>query len=90
MDDSMYVIRTLEKYFIKACRQFPVMLVTGARQVGRTTFLLHLSKKNQTYITLDDPLIQNLAKEDPALFCNDINLPLSLMRYSMHLNFYHI
>jgi hypothetical protein len=76
MDDSMYVIRTLEKYFIKACRQFPVMLVTGARQVGKTTFLLHLSKKNQTYITLDDPLIQNLAKEDPALFLQRYKPPI--------------
>jgi predicted AAA+ superfamily ATPase len=72
----MYVIRTLEKYFIKACRQFPVMLVTGARQVGKTTFLLHLSKKNQTYITLDDPLIQNLAKEDPALFLQRYKPPI--------------
>jgi len=51
-----------------AAKQFPVLLVTGARQVGKTTLLRHLSKKGRTYVTLDDPLILNLARQDPALF----------------------
>jgi len=63
-----YVPRTLERFFAEAATRFPVMLVTGARQVGKTTFLRHLSEKNRTYVTLDDPLVLNLARQDPALF----------------------
>jgi len=44
------------------------MLVVGARQVGKTTLLRYLSDERRRYVSLDDPLIRNLAKEDPALF----------------------
>ncbi len=64
----MYLTRTLERYFKEASRQFPVMLVTGARQVGKTTFLRRASEAERTYVTLDDPLLLSLAKSDPALF----------------------
>lgn len=64
----MYITRTLESFIGKAARQFPVLLLTGARQVGKTTFLKHLISKNMTYVTLDDPLVLRLAKEDPAIF----------------------
>lgn len=64
----MYVTRTLEAFFKRASGQFPVMIVTGARQVGKTTFLQHLSEPKRAYVTLDDPLILNLARKDPALF----------------------
>ncbi|KAF0160048.1 MAG: hypothetical protein FD159_222 [Syntrophaceae bacterium] len=72
----MYHTRTLEKYFIQASRQFPVSLVTGARQVGKTTFLQHLIGNDRTYVTLDDPLVLNLAKNDPALFMQRFPAPL--------------
>lgn len=68
MERGMYQPRTLEEYFIRASSQFPVMLLTGARQVGKTTFLRHLSDEKRLYVTLDDPLTLNLAKGDPALF----------------------
>jgi predicted AAA+ superfamily ATPase len=64
----MYCTRTLEAFIRTATRQFPVLLVTGARQVGKTTLLQHLSTDERAYVTLDDPLILNLAREDPALF----------------------
>ncbi len=64
----MYVPRTLEPAIIKAADQFPVVLLTGARQVGKTTLLEHLSQGMRTYVTLDDPLVLSLAKTDPALF----------------------
>jgi len=64
----MYVRRTLESSFRKASGQFPVLLLTGARQVGKTTLLRHLCTKNRTYVTLDDPLVLRLAREDPPLF----------------------
>jgi predicted AAA+ superfamily ATPase len=64
----MYLPRTLELFVKTAEKQFPVLLVTGARQVGKTTFLRHVSKESRTYVTLDDPLVLSLAREDPALF----------------------
>jgi predicted AAA+ superfamily ATPase len=64
----MYVPRTLEPFIIRAAQQFPVVLLTGARQVGKTTLLRHLSQGKCTYVTLDDPLVLSLAKTDPALF----------------------
>jgi len=72
----MYVPRTLETYAIKAAQQFPVLLITGARQVGKTTFLRHLSEPERTYVTLDDPLVLDLAKRDPALFLQRFRPPL--------------
>lgn len=68
LDEKMYEPRTLERFFVKAASQFPVMLLTGARQVGKTTLLQHLRENNRAYVTLDDPLVLHLAKEDPALF----------------------
>jgi predicted AAA+ superfamily ATPase len=64
----MYVPRTLEPAIIRASQQFPVVLLTGARQVGKTTLLRRLSQDGRGYVTLDDPLVLSLAKSDPALF----------------------
>ncbi|MGA2938796.1 MAG: ATP-binding protein [Syntrophobacteraceae bacterium] len=64
----MYVSRTLEAFVEAATRQFPVLLVTGARQVGKTTLLLHLSQDKRPYVTLDDPMVLSLARQDPPLF----------------------
>jgi hypothetical protein len=63
----VYISRTLEAYVKKAARRMPVLLVTGARQVGKTTLLRHAARR-RTYVTLDDPLVLRLAREDPALF----------------------
>lgn len=64
----MYVSRTLESAVLRANQQFPIVLLTGARQVGKTTLLRQLSQEGRSYVTLDDPLVLSLAKEDPALF----------------------
>jgi len=64
----VYLSRTLEAYVKKAARRMPVLLVTGARQVGKTTLLRHAAARGRSYVTLDDPLVLRLAREDPALF----------------------
>lgn len=51
-----------------AARSFPVLLLTGARQVGKTTLLREIGAAGRRYVTLDDPLALRLAREDPALF----------------------
>lgn len=63
----MYIHRQLESKFLKMSGFFKAVLVTGARQVGKTTMLKHLAK-NRTYVSLDDIDTLTLAKEDPKLF----------------------
>ena len=72
----MYLSRTLEQFAQSASQQFPALLVTGARQVGKTTFLRHLSGEERAYVTLDDPLVLDLARRDPALFLQRFRPPL--------------
>lgn len=72
----MYVPRTLEGFFAASAEHFPVLLLTGARQVGKTTLLRHLSGEKRTFVTLDDPLVLELAKDDPALFFQRYTPPL--------------
>lgn len=71
-----YEKRTLESFFVQATSQFPAMLLTGARQVGKTTFLQHLKEEGRSYITLDDPLARDLAREDPRLFLQRFTPPV--------------
>ncbi|OGT21738.1 MAG: ATPase [Gammaproteobacteria bacterium RBG_16_57_12] len=70
LDDKspVYIHRTLENFVKKAALQFPVVLVTGARQVGKTTLLQRAAGEQLGYVTLDDPLVLGLARDDPALF----------------------
>ena len=63
-----YIHRTAETTIQKASRQFPVLLVTGARQVGKTTLLKMMADNDRAYASLDDPLLRSLANEDPAMF----------------------
>jgi len=72
----MYHTRTLESFISKAVASFPVILVTGARQVGKTTLLKALSEAERVYVTLDDPLVLNLARQDPALFMQRFRPPV--------------
>ncbi len=73
---SRYLPRTLESFFRKADRQFSVLLVTGARQVGKTTFVRHIRDEARKYVTLDDPTLRSLAKMEPALFLQRFRPPL--------------
>ncbi len=72
----MYYHRTIEKFILQANAHFPVLLLTGARQVGKTTLLKHLKEESRTYVTLDDPLLLNSAREDPALFLQRFQPPI--------------
>lgn len=72
-----YLTRTLERKFMHMSEFFKVVLVTGARQVGKTTMLRHLSKnQTRTYVTLDNIMARNLAKSDPVLFFQTYKPPI--------------
>ncbi|NBO66692.1 MAG: ATPase, partial [Acidobacteria bacterium] len=75
---TIYRNRTLEQYFLRATEQFPVVLVTGPRQVGKTTLLRYIAGESRSYVTLDDPLVRALARQDPALFLQRFSPPLLL------------
>lgn len=72
----MYLRRTLQNFLKKASREFPVLLVTGPRQVGKTTILQHVSTEKRTYVTLDDPRMALLAREEPELFLQRFKAPI--------------
>nr|HQA00095.1 AAA family ATPase [Phycisphaerae bacterium] len=55
-ESSDYFRRTLRGAWLEASQQFPVLLLTGPRQVGKTTLLRHLLEEGRRYVTLDDPL----------------------------------
>lgn len=61
----MYVPRLLRPTFERAISAFPAVLVTGPRQSGKTTFLLHETTPDRGYVTFDDPLERAFAREDP-------------------------
>lgn len=72
-----YIKRALEEKFTRMSSNFKAILVTGARQVGKTTMLRHLAAdQNRTYVTLDDMMARTLAQTDPALFFQTYKLPI--------------
>ncbi len=62
-----YINRHIESAVKKASRMFPAVLVTGARQVGKTTLLKHIAK-DIPYLTLDDPILLQSAIEESGGF----------------------
>lgn len=70
-----YLHRKLEKPLKDALEQFPVVLITGPRQAGKSTLLQHCLK-GYNYVSLDDLLVRNLAESDPALFLKTYESPL--------------
>ncbi len=64
----MYYERTIETVIRNINETFPVLLLTGPRQVGKTTLLEKLAKQNRKTVSLDNPTLRMLAKTDPELF----------------------
>ncbi len=77
----MYLHRTLEPHIQAISRSFPVLLVTGPRQVGKTTLLRHLGDREdppRRYVSLDEFGPQRLANEDPDLFLQRYRPPITI------------
>lgn len=72
-----YIKRELERKFLQMNSFFKAVLVTGARQVGKTTMLRHLAEgTDRTYVSLDDLMARELAQTDPALFFQTYKPPV--------------
>lgn len=64
-----YISRSLETVVSQVAKEYPVVLVTGPRQVGKTTMLQKLMEGTErAYVSLDDLNERNIAKTDPELF----------------------
>lgn len=64
-----YIERSLERKFLKMSEVFKVVMLTGARQVGKSTMLKHLAENtNRVFVTMDDADAREIANRDPKLF----------------------
>lgn len=64
----MYCERSLSRVLEEATRFFKVVLISGPRQVGKTTLFGHMAEDGRRTVTLDDSNALMIAKEDPELF----------------------
>ena len=72
----MYYERTIEKTVRSISDTFPVLLVTGPRQVGKSTLLERMAEPERKRVSLDNPTIRALAQTDPELFLQRYSPPV--------------
>ena len=70
--------RTLSQTIRGISESFPILMLTGPRQVGKTTLLEMCSTGERAYVTLDDLDMRRLAQQDPALFLQTWPAPLTI------------
>ncbi|MES2662365.1 MAG: ATP-binding protein [Pseudomonadota bacterium] len=70
------IIRTLRTAILDASSSFKVILLTGPRQIGKTTLLKSIEKDFRSYVTLDDLDVRLAANQDPASFLDRLELPV--------------
>jgi len=85
----MYYKRHIEKKILEAIEMFKVLLITGPRQVGKTTTLKHLFNETYHYVTLDDITELQIAKDDPKLFFLNHPLPLVIDEVQLAPSLFH-
>lgn len=74
-----YINRSIQSKFDEMNGKFPVILVTGARQTGKSTLLEYInnsSNKKINYVTLDNMIERANAIEDPENFLRLHEAPL--------------
>lgn len=64
---AMMFHRIMGERVLQAARQFPAVVLSGARQVGKTTLLRALFP-DHAWVSLDLPSVAEQAEHDPALF----------------------
>lgn len=69
---ARYLSREITPYLLKALHQMPVVVMTGMRQVGKSTFLQQAPElKKRRYISLDDFTSLETAKRNPEFFLEE-------------------
>lgn len=72
----MYLKRDLEDEIKKVSKKYPVVVLCGQRQIGKSTMLYNIKEENRKYVSLDDINARKLASEDPELFFETYGYPL--------------
>ena len=72
----VHIPRTLKKSLLEVANFFQFLLITGPRQVGKTTLLKELDRKDMAYVSLDDLDERALAQNDPKLFLQKYECPV--------------
>jgi predicted AAA+ superfamily ATPase len=73
-----YVPRALARTIHRAMSTFPAVLVTGARQTGKTTLLCTEFGASHQYLSLERPDVRARALADPVAFLKEAGSPLTL------------
>ena len=73
----MYIKRAIESTILRTEKGFKSILITGPRQVGKSTVLRHLYE-NRKYITFDNPVLLSETKNEPGLFFKNNKPPIIL------------
>lgn len=71
-----YIHRDLENRILELSEDYSCILITGPRQVGKTTIFKKLMAKSREVVTLDDLEERKLAQTDPAMFLQMHKLPI--------------
>ena len=65
--NNKYIHRSIEQKLLESAQNFKAVLVTGSRQVGKSTLLKNVFPEYK-YVTLDDPFLEQQAKENGNMF----------------------
>ncbi|OFZ68492.1 MAG: AAA family ATPase [Betaproteobacteria bacterium RBG_16_58_11] len=65
-DKTQIFPRHIKPRVVEALADTPVVLLSGPRQVGKTTLARQFAKKNRKFLTLDDDLTLLAARQDPV------------------------
>ena len=73
---AKYITRHMEETVKRLSQSYPVVMVCGQRQVGKSTMMYHIKEDKRKYVTLDDINARRLASNDPELFFETYGYPL--------------
>lgn len=73
---AKYIPRSLEPVLTRAAKEFPVIVLTGPRQSGKTTLLKRLFGEKCRYISMELPDVQITASSDPRGFLDMNHSPV--------------
>lgn len=74
-NSHMYKKRLIEQTVIRTSKTFPVVMLTGCRQAGKTT-LFRMLEPNRQFVSLDDLNLRRYAREDPKGFIGEFKPPV--------------
>ena len=71
-----YIKRDMESTILDVSKSYAALIITGPRQVGKTTTLRRLAESSRTEVTLDDAEARRMAKNDPEMFLSVYKPPI--------------